>query len=102
MSSPNSQSPRCWVVNGDKLPAESGGAAALCAAIERAVSARAPGAAFTAEVTVLSPSRLAATLTKEGHRLPVQKFASMDRELNTTSFDRFAETLAEEVAKLQR
>ena len=97
MSSPN-QSPRCRVVDGDKLPAESGGAVALCAAIERAVSERAPGVAFTAEVRVLSSSRLAATLTRDGHELPEQRFAIMDRDLTASSFDRFAETLADQVA----
>lgn len=99
MSPPNSQSPHCRVVDGGKLPAESGGAVALCAAIERAVSAKAPGVAFTAEVRVLSSSRLAATLTREGSRLPEQMFASMDRELSGSSFERFAETVADQVAK---
>ena len=99
MSSPNDQSPRCSVVDGGKLPAASGGASALCAAIERAVSERAPGVAFTAEVRVLSSSILAAALTRNGTRLPEQKFASMDRELSSSSFERFAQAIAEHVAK---
>ena len=98
MSSPNSQSPTCRVLDGDKLPAGSGGPDALCAAIERAVSARAPGVAYTAEVRVLSSTRLAAALTREGRKLPDQKFASMDRDLSGDSFERFAETIAIQLA----
>jgi hypothetical protein len=98
MGSPDSQSPRCRVVDGGKLPAESGGANALCAAIERAASARAPGVAFTAEVRVVSSSRLAATLTRDGRKLPEQNFASMDRELSSSSLERFAAALADQLA----
>jgi hypothetical protein len=102
MSSPNHQSPHCRVVDGDKLPAASGGADALCAAIEQAMSSRAPGVAFSAEIRVLSSSRLAATLTRDGHKLPEQNFASMDRELTSSSFDRFAQTLANQLAEGRR
>jgi len=102
MSSANGRSPHCRVVDGSKLPAESGGAVALCAAIERAVSAKAPGVAFTAEVRVLSSSSLAATLTMEGSKLPEQRFASMDRDLTASSFERFAEALADQLAKVRR
>ena len=98
MSPANNQASPCRVVGGEKLPAASGGPGALCAAIERAVSQRAPGVEFTAEVTVLSASRLAATLTSGGRKLPEQKFASMDRDLTVASFDRFAAALAEKVA----
>ncbi|MEO7366139.1 MAG: hypothetical protein ABIW03_07460 [Sphingomicrobium sp.] len=99
MNQTSRQSPRCSVVDGGKLPAESGGAPALCAAIERAISQKAPGAHFTAEVRVLSPSRLTAILTRDGHALAEQKFASMDRDLTGHSFERFAQALAEQVAK---
>ena len=102
MSAPTPQSPRCKVVDGDKLPAASGGSAALCAAIERAVSERAPGTAFTVEVRVLPRSMLAATLTVDGRRLPEHKFASMDRELDGASFTRFAAAVAEAVAGARR
>ena len=99
MTSPSSQSTACRIVDGDKLPDESGGAAALCTAIERAAAARAPGVAYTVEVKVLSSSRLAATLTSNGRKLPEQKFATMDRELNGGSFERFAAALADHLAK---
>jgi hypothetical protein len=98
MASPSGQSTPCRIVDGDKLPAGSGGAAALCTAIERAAAAKAPGVAYTVEVKVLSPSRLAAILTADGRRLPEQNFATMDRELNGVSFERFAAALADRLA----
>ena len=99
MASPSAQSTPCRIVDGDKLPAASGGAAALCSAIERAAAAKAPGVAYTVEVKVLSPSRLAATLTSGGQKLPEQKFAITDRELNGASFERFAAALADRLAE---
>ena len=95
MDSPNIQSPTCVVVDGAKLPAESGGAAALCEAIERAVTKQAPGAAVTVEVRVLSSWRLTAALTRDGQQLSEQNFASMDRALNRDSFERFAAAIAD-------
>ena len=102
MSSPSTNAPRCRVVDGGKLPAGSGGAAALCAAIERVLAERAPGAAVTAEVRVLSASRLSATVTANGRALPAQNFARMDRELDGSAFERFAQALAGEVVKAAR
>ena len=99
MASSSSQPASCRVVDGDKLPDGSGGAAALCTAIERAAAARAPGVDFTVEVKVLSSSRLAATVTSGGRTMPEQKFASMDRDLNGSSFERFAAALADQLAK---
>ena len=99
MSAPNSQSPNCRVVGGEKLPPGSGGSGALCSAIERAISARAPGKAFSVEIRVLPRSMLVATLTVDARALPEQKFASMDRDLDVHSFERFAHALAEQVAK---
>ena len=99
MESPSGQLAPCRVVDGDKLPEGSGGAAALCTAIQRAAAARAPGVVFTVEVKVLSSSRLAATLTSDGHRLPEHNFATMDRELTSNSFERFAAALADQLAK---
>ena len=98
MSSADIQSPHCQVVDAGKLPAESGGAAALCAAVERAASERAPGVQFSAEIRVISSSRLAATVTREGRKLPDHNFATMDRDLSSNSFERFAAALAEQLA----
>jgi hypothetical protein len=99
MASSSGQSTPCRIVDGDKLPEDSGGAAALCTAIERAAAAKAPGVAYTVEVKVLSPSRLAAILTADGRRLPEQNFATMDRDLNGISFERFAAALADRLAE---
>lgn len=95
---PVDREPRCTVLAGDKLPVEPGGAAALCSAIERVAAQRAPGVDFSVEVKVLSSSRLAAALTREGHHLPQQNYATMDRELTRQSFDRFAAALADRIA----
>ena len=51
------------------------------------------------EVRALSASRLSASLTVNGRALPEQNFARMDRELDRPAFERFAEALAEQVAK---
>lgn len=97
MNSADRQS-RCSVVDGGKLPVESGGAAALCSAIEGAAAQRAPGVDYSVEVKVQSSSRLAAALVREGHALPQENYASMDRELTRQSFDRFAAALADRIA----
>lgn len=89
---------RCTVVAGDKLPAASGGPDAVCSEVERAIAVLAPGVSYSAEIVVLSPSRLSATLIVNGRKLPEQKFAIMDRELSRSSIERFARSLAAEVA----
>lgn len=99
MSSPTSETPHCRVVDAGKLPPNSGGADALCSAVDRALSARAPGVAYTAEIRVLSASRLVASLTANGRGLAEQNFATMDRDLDRYSFERFANVLADLVAK---
>ena len=44
-------------------------------------------------------ARLSARLIVNGHALPEQHFAVMDRELDPGSISRFAQSLAAEVAK---
>jgi hypothetical protein len=90
---------RCTVIGGEKLPAASGGTSAICAEVERAIAGLAPTARYSAEVRVLSSSRLAATLVVNGRKLPEQRFAIMDRELNAGAVHRFAQSLAAEVAR---
>ena len=63
MSSTENPSSGCRVVNGDKLPAASGGADALCREIAAATAAAAPGVRYTIEITVLPRSRLSAIVT---------------------------------------
>lgn len=89
----------CRVVNGQTLPLASGGSTAICAAIERAIASQAPAAHYSVEITVLSPSRLAATLVVNGRSLPEQKFAVMDSELSRATIERFAQSLALAVAE---
>jgi hypothetical protein len=99
MSAPRESAPGpCRVVGGEKLPAESGGPAAICSAIEQAVAARAPKARYSAEVRVLSKSGLAANVEVGGRKLPEQHFAVMDRNLNPGSIKRFAEAVADQIA----
>lgn len=89
----------CLVIGGEKLSTVSGGGAALCATVERTIAIAAPNAHYTAEVRVLSPSRLKTRLVVNGRALPEQNFAVMDRDLNPQSIERFAQSLAIEVAK---
>lgn len=91
---------QCRVVGADKLPAASGGSELLCAAIERAAAEQTPAARFSVEIRVLGKSSLAATLTTaEGRRLTEQKFAISDSEITRGSLERFAKSLASEVAR---
>lgn len=100
MNSPSTQLIACRVVDGDKLPVESGGPEALCAAIKNAAAADAPAKKFSVEVRVLGRSSLAATLTTgDGTVLPEQKFAISDRGLTKGSLERFAKALVGEVAR---
>ena len=94
------QDARCQVVHGEKLPAESGGAKALCEAVVTALEAHAPGQGYRVEIQVLGPSRLAASVTsKDGRTLAEQKMASSDKNLTKRSFGRFADAI---VAQLSR
>ena len=102
MTSSAAHTPRCRVVDAGKLPKGSGGAAALCSAVERGIAARAAGAEFNAEIRVLSASRLAAVVTANGRVLPEQNFATMDKDLDAHSFERFAAALGEQIAKAGR
>lgn len=92
-------SANCTVVGNGKSVAASGGHDSLCAEVERAIASRAPGVPYTAEIRVLSPSRLAATLLVNGHALPVQNFAVMDGTLGEHSIKQFADSLAKAVAE---
>ena len=99
MNSPSPPLIECRVVGGDKLPAETGGADAFCAAIARAAAAEIPGTRFSVEVRVLNTSSLTATLTTgDGTILPEQQFSISDRSLTKGSLERFAKGLVGEVA----
>jgi hypothetical protein len=98
-SPPNGAQGQCRVIGGEKLPSGTGGAAGVCAAIEKAVATHAPNVRYSAEVRVLSKSALAAKLVADGRDLPEQNFAVSDRDLGAGSIERFARALAEVVAR---
>ena len=91
----------CKVAGAEKLPPQSGGADALCAAIKKAVSAKIPGIGFTADVTVMSDWKLGATInTADGRHLPEQRHVILDAKLDRRSFEQFANALATKLAEL--
>ena len=89
----------CRVIGGEKFVSGTGGAAAICTAIEKAVGARLPKAKYTAEVRVLSKSALAANVIVDGRKLPEQNMSVSDRNLSASSIESFARSLAEQMAK---
>lgn len=89
----------CRISGAAKLPAEIGGSKALCAAIDAAARRHAPGARFTVDVRVMSPSMLAAVVTlSNGRKLAEQKIAVSDGALKRRSIERFADAIALQVA----
>jgi hypothetical protein len=100
MNAPSQNPGSCRVIGAEQLPAESGGADALCKAIASAAAEQAPGLGYSVEVQVLPQSRLSASVTTaDGRKLSEQKFVSMDRPLSSGSFKRFAVAIAAELAK---
>jgi len=93
MSHAQAASVQCRVVAGEKYLKAPVGSVSICAEIARAVTSQAPKARVETEVTVLSPSRLAATLVVNGHALPGHKFAVMDSDLSEDAVRRFAHSL---------
>ena len=94
MNSPPLKQVVCRVIGGSKLPTETGGPDALCAAITRAAAIDAPASKFSVEVRVINSSSLAATLkTADGTTLPEQRFAISDRGLTKGAIERFAKSL---------
>jgi len=98
MRTTSDQIAACHIVGSEKLPVATGGSAAVCSEIERAISAAAPRASYKAEVRILSNSRMTADLVVNGSVLPEQRFAIMDSELNFGAIQRFAASLASAVA----
>jgi len=91
----------CQVVGGSQLPADTGGADALCAAIERALQAAVPKPAAV-EVNVVSPYLLSATvMLADGRKLPAIKISSSDRQLGARAVQMLADSIAAQVAAQQ-
>ena len=92
---------RCHIVGGEKLPHSLSGDG-ICTEVGRAVAAAAPRSNYSAEIEVISKSRLAAKLRVNGHSLPAQNFAIMDSDLNEGAIQRFAAALANAIAEASR
>ncbi|MEO8455517.1 MAG: hypothetical protein ABI454_10175 [Sphingomicrobium sp.] len=99
MTAPAHAQGSCRLIAGEKVPAGSGGAEAICAAVERAAAAKAPDVRYSAEIRVLSSSMLAAKLVANGRKLPEQKFAVMDGEISASAIERFADAVATALAE---
>ena len=103
MTSPAGSAARCEVSNADKLPAASGGGAALCAAIERAVASRGLGRTFLVRVVVGKRSKLTANITlADGRILPSLHMAQMDRPIGRTTLEQFGGAVADQIASAMR
>ena len=88
----------CVVVNGGDLPTASGGAAALCRAIDDGAARRGLDQAFTIRVSVERQSVLAGDVTlADGRRLPAVRVAEMDRQISGDMFKRFGLAVADHV-----
>ena len=99
MTGAESANARCTVVNGDKLPAPSGGATALCRAVERGAVTRGLKYDFKVKVSVGKRSMLMADVVlADGRRLPTLHFAEMDRAISRDSLNRLGVAIAEHVA----
>lgn len=99
MSSPPREAP-CRVTGAAKLPAATGGSEALCGAIKAAARRRAVESAFSVEVRVISSSALEAVVRMaDGRVLPSQNMAVSDARLDRSALDRFAEAIADQVAR---
>lgn len=100
MAAPPSR--KCEVIGSTKFLAESGGAEALCAAVDRTARAHLSGKARVT-VRVLSASRLSATIrTSAGVLLPVQDFAVSDARLSRTTIEHFAQAVADALTQAHR
>lgn len=98
MGQSTAEPPPCVVSGTDKLPAEIGSSRAICAAILDAVQQKVPGALRAVDVQILSSSSLSATVTlADGRRLPEQKMAVSDRQLDRGSIERFAAAIARQI-----
>ena len=93
----------CAVSHGEKLPAASGGATGLCAAIEQATAARGLASAFSIRISVGPKSLLSAAITlADGRSLPPLRMVEMDRPIGPSTFDRFASAVADHIAGARR
>lgn len=103
MTPPAAHPGQCQVSNGGKLPAASGGSAALCDAIQQAAEARGKHGTFTVRVSVGPRSSLTAFVTlSDGRSLPPLHMAIMDRAIGKTALERFGAAVVDHVAGATR
>lgn len=95
MSTRPAQDVSCSVQRAELLPAEVGGAEAVCSEIRGAAAAAGVGPVKVL-VTVHSANELSAAITnRHGRKLPELRFAKSDRPLSRASVGRFARTIAQ-------
>ena len=93
---------QCAVIGEQFLPAGVT-PVAICDAIRTATRNRAPGIAYSVQVRVNSASSLSAIVQlPDGTTLAEQKLAVNDRQISSGSIDRFAATIATQIASAQR
>jgi hypothetical protein len=86
----------CVVVNGDDLPAASGGVAALCRAIDDGAARRGLDHAFAIRVSIERHSVLVGDVTlDDGRAIPSLRVADMDRPISGDMFERFGLAVAD-------
>jgi hypothetical protein len=96
MTAPARPADACHVVNGEKLPAASGGAQELCRAVERALASHDAKPRFTVQVRVEPRSVLTADVTlDDGRTLPALHMAEMDRPITKDTLDRFGRAIVD-------
>jgi hypothetical protein len=92
-----STAPRCSVTGTEMLRADAGGQQAICAEIDRAMTAAPPGTRV--EVRIHSASFVSArTILSDGRTLPEMNTAVSDSTLGKSSFAMLARALAEQLA----
>ena len=103
MSQSKSPSVACKVVGADKLLADAGGAMNLCEQIQSAAAAAAPGVPFAVEIQSPAAHTLAARISlPNGRVLPDLNITIIDRPLDRSSIERFANAIASQVAEASR
>jgi hypothetical protein len=92
----------CVVEGGEKLPSETGGTAAICAAIGGAIKAESVNSDVRVRVQVKSNTWLVAEIERDGKVLPTQNMAVSDGKLRKSSIEHFAHAIAGAVAAAGR
>lgn len=97
---------RCVVQGAEKLPPELGGAAAVCAAFERAAAPelRRAGIALagvSVSVQVRSQYRISAVASVGERSLPEQNVGISDRQLNTGAIEMLARAIVADLSNIK-